>query len=237
MFERTSSPCRTPSVPRGSAPNAAPQAAQTSVPIAPSAISSLDLLDVRAQHLARRGDDLEALGLRGLDQLGRLVHGGRHRLVEVDVLPRRKRLLPLLVVQADRRGDRHRVHLPLRQQVLVLRRRARPRTSRPPPGPAPHRVADRPILTRSWTSSWARWGMIPRTAMLPAPTTPIFTMSAMHLILPRAPRPAPPSPRRPTLPSAGSRRLAGYRLRRGHARRRGRGRGKQPPGRSAPPRG
>ena len=53
-----------------------------------------------------------------LDQLGRLGDRRRHRLVEVDVLARRERLLALLVVQADRRGDRHRVDLALLEQVL-----------------------------------------------------------------------------------------------------------------------
>src|SRR5438270_7682694 len=42
------------------------------------------------------------------------------------------------------------------------------------PGTGSQTAASR---TRSWTSSWLKWGRIPRTVMLPAPTTPRRTTS------------------------------------------------------------
>ena len=76
-----------------------------------------DLLVVWAQHLAGRGDDAEVTRPCELDQLRRLGGRRRHRLVDVDVLARLERLLTLLVVEADGRGDRDRVDLA--EQVVV----------------------------------------------------------------------------------------------------------------------
>ncbi len=56
---------------------------------------------------------------RQLDQLAGLGAGGGHRLVEVHVLAGAQGLASLLIVQADRRGDGHGVHLAARQQVVV----------------------------------------------------------------------------------------------------------------------
>ncbi|CAA9556763.1 MAG: hypothetical protein AVDCRST_MAG43-1533 [uncultured Thermomicrobiales bacterium] len=82
---------------------------------------ALDGLHLRPQHLARGGDDPEILCPREVDQLGRLGTGGRHRLVEVDVLASLQRLPTLLEVQPDRRRDRHRVDITIGEQVFVVR--------------------------------------------------------------------------------------------------------------------
>ena len=97
----------------------------------------------RAQHLAGRRDQLHAGRLGTLDQVGRFRGGGRHRLVEVDVLPGLDRLQPLLVVEPDRRAEGDRVHGRILEQILVTLVRprhaeARGRRSRA----AGNRVAD-----------------------------------------------------------------------------------------------
>jgi len=48
--------------------------------------------------------------------------------------------------------------------------------------------------TRSRTSAWVRWGRIPRRAMLPAPTTPMRTGSAMRFAFPWPARCGTPIP-------------------------------------------
>jgi hypothetical protein len=76
-------------------------------------------LVVRAEHLARRRNDLDAR-LRGLvDEIRRLGGRGRHSLVEMDVLAGLDRLQALLVVNADRRADDDGVDAIVGEQLLI----------------------------------------------------------------------------------------------------------------------
>ena len=74
---------------------------------------------VRAQHLAGRGDQLHAVSLCAGDQVIRLLDLGAHGLIEMDVLAGINSRLPLLVVQADRRGEAHGIAVAVPQQVVI----------------------------------------------------------------------------------------------------------------------
>ena len=81
--------------------------------------------DLRAQHLAGRGDDPQALLLGERDQRIGLGDRRRHRLVEVHVLAGLEREPAVLGVQADRRGQRHGVDLVVSEQLGERRVRLR----------------------------------------------------------------------------------------------------------------
>ena len=80
---------------------------------------------------------------RAFVRAGRFGDGRGHRLVEVDVLAGVEGLTPLLVVQADGRGDRDGVDLATIQQLRVVGVGMRnPEASGGGLGPARHRIAN-----------------------------------------------------------------------------------------------
>ncbi len=75
---------------------------------------------VGAQVLARRGDDLDAVGVRGGDQLVGLGHRDGHGLLHVDMLAGGSRRDGDRGVGRDGRRDQHDVHIGPREQFAII---------------------------------------------------------------------------------------------------------------------
>src|SRR5581483_5367016 len=78
-----------------------------------------DAFVVRAEHLPRRRDQLDALGRRLLNEVGGLRCRRGHRLVEMDVLSGADGLQALLVVEADGRAERYSLYVRVGQKFLI----------------------------------------------------------------------------------------------------------------------
>jgi hypothetical protein len=86
----------------------------------------LDHLVVWVLHLAWRGHHDHPLGLRCLHDVIGLRQGGRHRLLDLQVLASVNGLHGLLMVHEDWRGDDHRINGAFDHLVVVLERELGP---------------------------------------------------------------------------------------------------------------
>ena len=143
-----------------------------------------DALVGRADHLPRRGDQLDVRFGRRVDELRGLIRGRRHGLVEVDVLAGLDGGEALLEVQANRGAQGNSVDVRVSQQVRVvlIRALATPYLSAAAwarPGTGSQTAAR---VTRSWTSGRQRCWRAAWMPILPAPTTPIPRGAVMVLV-------------------------------------------------------